>query len=116
MKKPVHAWMAACASALLLAAGAAGAASDADIDCAKGTVASSGTTSATGAAKHRHTTSRTRQVASDPYTLHAAFPQCADRTDRSERAECVRGAWEARYGTPGEPGTAVASSSTRRPC
>ena len=31
--------------------------------------------------------------------LNQSMAQCADKTDRSARAECARSAWESKHGT-----------------
>jgi len=91
---------------------------DRSLDCANnGTLNASGTEAARGPTMKHARGARTHHahVATDATTLHAAFPQCAGKDDRSARAECVRTAWEARHGAPGER-TTLASSSSRRPC
>jgi len=90
---------------------------DRSLDCDRGTVNASGTESARASStKHaRSAPMHKAHVNRDAGTLHASFPQCAAKDDRSARAECVRTAWEARHGTPGA-GTTLASNSSRRPC
>jgi hypothetical protein len=111
MKTSSTRWLAALAATLSMA-GSAWAAGD-SFDCDKGTVNASGTESAHASSmKHvRSMSKHAMHVARDTTTLHAAFPQCADKTDRSARAECVSAAWEARQAR-----TSVASNSSRRPC
>lgn len=118
-------WKAAVASTLLLAGGAwaqsqggenPAPTGDPSLDCANGSVNASGTSAARGSTMKSSRAAPVHKTASrDARTLHAAFPQCSVKNDREARAECVRTAWESRYGVPGER-TSLASSSTRRPC
>jgi cytochrome c1 len=53
--------------------------------------------------------------------LRNTFSQCTSIKNRGARAECVRTAYESRYGSPGNPrisgsGTSLASAATRKPC
>ena len=55
-------------------------------------------------ARHaRHTsstsTSGTRAAGSFDRSMDSALSQCANKTDRQERADCVRSAWESKHGT-----------------
>lgn len=127
MNKHTHSWLAAAAATMLLAGGAWAqsqggenpAPSGSSLDCANGTVSTSGTESARGPSmKRTHKASAhagAKKASGDRYTLHASFPQCSAKNDRSARAECVRTAWESRHGMPGER-TTMASASSRRPC
>jgi hypothetical protein len=108
-------WLAAAAAALGLCAGAAAQSRNDSVDCLREGVSASGTSAAPGtaAASKRTKTAaswRAQQLARDRGTLPVAFPQCANKSDRTARAECVSAAWERRQSA------LVASSSGRRPC
>lgn len=85
---------------------------DTSIDCPKDTVSASGTGSPQES-QPRRSSAKDVEYARMHGNMPGHYAQCTGKTDRRARAECVRTAYESRFGTSG---TLTASNSSRRPC
>jgi hypothetical protein len=110
--------LAAFCAGIVLAGGAAAqtsggdkAAPSSDVDCMRGTMSASGTGSSQALRPHRSAKTANGSVHA---TIPSMYMQCTSTTDRKARAQCIRTAYENRYGLSGS--MTVASNSTRKPC
>lgn len=85
---------------------------DNSIDCPKDMVSASGTGSSQAMRPHR-SSAKAVEYAKMHGNMPGPYAQCTGKSDRGARAQCVRTAYESRFGTSG---TLTASSSSRRPC
>lgn len=104
-----------CACAFAGGAVAQGSTADRSVDCDRASFSSA---SGTGSAQLIQRSHRARSVARVNDGMHgnlpAAYRQCIDSNDRSERAQCVRQVYESRNDRSGT--LSASSGARRRPC
>lgn len=131
MNRRTPSWIAIAAGVLFAAAASAqdspAPAGASSYDCPPTASSTSGKASHHAAARHAKAKTNmsgsgtAAAVGSGYPVLRTSFAQCTSKKNRSERAECVRTAYENRYGNPDTArmsgsGTALASASPRKPC